>query len=439
MRPPRPDNPRPDEHALSLQAEREPREIDAGESGVVPATSRAPTPSSRLVGRSIPQTLWQELIVQLPQAVIVVGADDRVIVANRQACEVVGPERGVLVGRLIGECLSGQHLAEAREVLSGGAPYRYEDVRFTRGIQQVLEVRAELVTTFGSPLLVLLLRDVTAERRMNAEWQQSRSPSSIPPPLTQPEERLHQAQKMEALGQLTGGIVHDFNNLLSIIVGNLELAQRRLAQGAEPIAEVARALQAAERGARLTRRLLAFSRHKRLESWPTDVNELLGGLLDLVRRTLGETIDVSAELDAHLPEVFVDPVQLETALLNLALNSRDAMPEGGRLSVRTSRLALDEKQAATEGIAAGGYVAIEVEDTGCGIPETELANVFEPFYTTKEAGKGSGLGLSMVFGFARQSHGTVRVRSSLGVGTRVVLLLPERPPAELADARSVDA
>jgi PAS domain S-box-containing protein len=394
-----------------------------------------------LVGRSIPQTLWQELIVQLPQAVIVVGADDRVLVANRQACEVVGPEHGVLVGRLIGECLSARHLAEARAALSAGlpSPYRYEEVRFARGIQQVVEVRTELVTTFGSPLLVLLLRDVTAERRMNAEWQQSRSPSSIPPPVTQPEERLHQAQKMEALGQLTGGIVHDFNNLLSIIVGNLELAQRRLEQGSEPVAEVARALQAAERGARLTRRLLAFSRHKRLESWPTDVNELLGGLLDLVRRTLGETIDVSAELEAHLPEVFVDPVQLETGLLNLALNARDAMPDGGRLCVRTSRVALDPTEAAAEGIAAGGYVSIEVEDTGCGIPETELANVFEPFYTTKEAGKGSGLGLSMVFGFARQSHGTVRVRSSLGVGTRIVLLLPERPPVELADAAPLDA
>ncbi len=397
-----------------------PRAFSNAESEV-PHLSSTIAPSSHV--RALPSVLWETLVERLPHALLLVGPDERVLVANRAALEALGPEVGPIAGRYVHECLSARHVSEARAVLATtGAPYQYEEARFVHGAHQVLEVRAELVPELGPLLLLLTLRDVTNERRVNAEWLQSRPPGAG----ASSDEQLRQAQKMEALGQLTGGIVHDFNNLLAIILGNLEIAQRRLVQGRPLAAEIDRALHAAERGATLAQRLLAYSRRQRFEPWPTEVNELVVGILDLVRRTLGETIEVSAELGADLPEVLVDPIQLETALLNLALNSRDAMPSGGRLFVRTRKRSLDEAEAETRGVSAGTYVILGVEDTGCGIPENALSSVFEPFYTTKESGKGSGLGLSMVYGFARQAQGAIVVRSTVGEGTTVELYLPER-------------
>jgi signal transduction histidine kinase len=246
------------------------------------------------------------------------------------------------------------------------------------------------------------------ERRVQAETQRR----------VEAEARLRQAQKMEAVGQLTSGIAHDFNNLLQVIMGNLELIKRRH----EPFYQtVEAALQATRAATQLTQRLLAFSRLQPLEPRALEVNRLIVGLSDRMARALGETIRVETGLDAGLWPVHADRNQLETALLNLVVNARDAMGEGGRLAIRTRNLALP---APLDDAPAGDYVLLEVSDTGCGIPEEHLPKVFEPFFTTTESGKGSGLGLAMVYGFVRQCGGHVRLHSRVGKGTSVRLYLP---------------
>ncbi|MCR5874986.1 ATP-binding protein [Phenylobacterium sp. J426] len=246
------------------------------------------------------------------------------------------------------------------------------------------------------------------------------------------EEALRQSQKMEALGQLTGGVAHDFNNLLTVIMGGLETIGRQLSKlpGGAESARVLRArdmaLHGAERAATLTQRLLAFSRRQPLQPQTLDPNRLVQGLGELLRRSLGETIDLETVLSAGVWRIQADAVQLENAMLNLAVNARDAMPEGGRLTIETANTALDEAYADSvpEGLAPGQYVMIAVTDTGAGMPREILKQVFEPFFTTKEVGKGTGLGLSQVYGFVRQSHGHVAIYSEVGVGTTIKIYLP---------------
>ena len=242
---------------------------------------------------------------------------------------------------------------------------------------------------------------------------------------TQSEERLRHAQQLEAIGQLTGGIAHDFNNLLTVIIGNLQLVQED-AQGNDAIAEpIDSALRAASSAADLTRKLLAFSRRQALRPRPIDVNELVGNMLEMIRRTLGERITILAFPDPNVPRVHADPAQLETALLNLVVNARDAMPRGGRLSIETSLRTLDADYAEQAGdVKPGHYVMIAVSDNGMGMPEEVVKRAFDPYFTTKERGKGSGLGLSMVHGFVKQSHGHVTIYSEPGLGTTVRVFLP---------------
>jgi nitrogen-specific signal transduction histidine kinase/CheY-like chemotaxis protein len=235
---------------------------------------------------------------------------------------------------------------------------------------------------------------------------------------------LRQAQKLEALGQLTGGVAHDFNNLLAVMTANLELSLRKLDREHEVVPEIERSLVAAERAATLTHRLLAFSRRQALRPWPTDVNELVTDLIDLLDRTLGETIDIKSELESRVPPILVDPVELETALINLAINARDAMPGGGTLTLRTGAAKLTESSLPGVEVSPGEYVMLQIADTGLGIPVDDVKHVFEPFFTTKAVGKGSGLGLSMVRGFAEQSGGHVDLASRQGAGTEVTLYLP---------------
>jgi PAS domain S-box-containing protein len=239
------------------------------------------------------------------------------------------------------------------------------------------------------------------------------------------EEQLRHAQKMEAVGQLTGGIAHDFNNLLTIILGNAEMMQEVLA-GDRPAlrAMTDTVFDAASRGAALTHRLLAFARKQNLEAAAFDVNELVRGMGDLLRRTLGVHITVEYRLADNLPAAVADRSQLESALLNLAINGRDAMPEGGVLTIETAQERLDEEHAAANDVAAGDYVMLAVTDSGVGMSPDIVARVFEPFFTTKEVGKGTGLGLPMVYGFVKQSGGHVRIDSEAGHGTTVKLFLP---------------
>jgi len=257
------------------------------------------------------------------------------------------------------------------------------------------------------------------------------------------EDQLRQAQKMDAIGQLTGGVAHDFNNLLTVILGGLETIERQLGNvpAKDALARIERAVamarHGAERAATLTSRLLAFARRQPLRPKPIDPSRLVTGLADLLQRTLGETIALETVAGGGLWLALADAGELENALVNLAVNARDAMPEGGRLTIETSNACLDEDYVASvaEPLAAGHYVLIAVSDTGHGMDEAALQQAFEPFFTTKDVGKGTGLGLSQVYGFARQSGGHVRIYSEVGHGTTVRLYLPRSLGARSAETK----
>jgi signal transduction histidine kinase len=245
------------------------------------------------------------------------------------------------------------------------------------------------------------------------------------------ETALRQAQKMEAMGQLTGGIAHDFNNLLQVIIGNLEVVQRRDLAGNDNARRlVLTAVRSAERAAVLTQRLLAFARRQPLDPKPLDVNKLVTAMSDLLHRTLGESIRIETVLAGGIWRVAVDGNQLENALLNLAVNARDAMPAGGKLTIETANASLDDAYAAANEVKPGQFVCVAVTDTGTGMPQEVLAKAFEPFFTTKDVGKGSGLGLSQVYGFIKQSDGHVKIYSEQDEGTTVKLYLPRLPVAK---------
>ncbi len=256
-------------------------------------------------------------------------------------------------------------------------------------------------------------RDVTAEREREEELQRA-------------QEALRQSQKMETVGQLTGGVAHDFNNLLQIVTGNLETLQRGLPDDAPRLRRAAENAQAgARRAAILTQRLLAFSRRQPLDPKPIDANRLVGDMSELLHRTLGETIRLETVLASGLWRAEADPNQLENALINLAVNARDAMDGSGRLTIETANAHLDRAYTAGKAeVRPGQYVVIAVSDTGTGMDAATAQRVFEPFFTTKEVGRGTGLGLSMVYGFAKQSGGHVAIYSEVGCGTTVKLYLP---------------
>lgn len=240
------------------------------------------------------------------------------------------------------------------------------------------------------------------------------------------EDTLHQAQKMEAVGQLTGGIAHDFNNLLTGVIGSLELMQRRRRSGDETNDEryITAAVTSAQRAAALTQRLLAFSRRQTLDLKPLEVNPLVASLEDLLHRTTREDITITTHLAAGLALVRMDANQLESAVINLAINARDAMPDGGTITITTAAVHLTPEEGAAMDLAEGDYVTLTVADTGVGMTPEVLAKVFEPFYTTKPIGQGTGLGLSMVYGYMRQANGGVRILSQPGKGTQVQLYMP---------------
>jgi signal transduction histidine kinase len=240
------------------------------------------------------------------------------------------------------------------------------------------------------------------------------------------EASLRQSQKMEAVGQLTGGLAHDFNNLLTGISGGLKLTKARLSQGKADSVDryITTAQEAVKRAAALTHRLLAFSRRQALEPKPTNVNRLVTGMEELIRRTVGPAIYVEVVGAGGLWSTLVDPNQLENALLNLCLNARDAMPQGGRLTIETANRWLDERGARDHDIAPGQYISLCVTDTGTGMEPDVAAHAFDPFFTTKPLGQGTGLGLSMIYGFARQSGGQIRIYSEVGKGTTMCLYLP---------------
>ena len=258
------------------------------------------------------------------------------------------------------------------------------------------------------------------------------------------ETQARQLQKMEAVGQLTGGIAHDFNNMLAIVIGSLDLGKRRLAKGDRDKANecIDNALEGATRASQLTARLMAFSRQQPLAPQVTDANKLVSGMSELLRRSIGEAVVVETVLAGGLWPTMIDAGQLENALVNLCVNGRDAMPDGGKLTIETSNAELDDRYTAEhDEVAPGHYVLISVTDTGTGMAPEIVERVFEPFYTTKGVGKGTGLGLSQVFGFIKQSNGHVKIYSEIGEGTTVKLYLPRaaRGAAALATDSSDEA
>ncbi|MGB1548424.1 MAG: PAS domain S-box protein, partial [Alphaproteobacteria bacterium] len=345
-----------------------------------------------------------------PLPLIIARVSDGIILfANSHAGPALGMTPEDLVGRHTQEFY--QH-PEEREAIKDlvrqvGDLHGYElKMKKQDGTPLSVLLSVHPVTYAGEQALLSGFQDITAFKEAQAQ--------------------LRQATKMEAIGQLTGGIAHDFNNLLGVVIGNLELLDERAAD--EAIRNHARrALGAADRGATLTQRLLAFSRKQSLQPVPMDLNKLVVGMAELFEHSLRKNIEIKNRLADGLRPIMADPNQLESVILNLALNAQDAMPSGGTLTIATESIAADDVQFSDEsnnGGTADHYVLLTVRDTGIGIPKSDLDRVFDPFFTTKGVGKGSGLGLSVVYGFVRQSGGEIRIESALGKGTAIRIYLP---------------
>jgi PAS domain S-box-containing protein len=328
--------------------------------------------------------------------------------ANPALLRMYGMTRGELIGHTVDEVFKPETAAELtahlRACLAAGTPYRYE----RQNGDAIVEAVATPVPEANGKTrrLVVSARDITEQRNL--------------------EQQLRQSQKMEAVGQLTGGLAHDFNNLLTGVTGSLELMEKRFEQ--RRLNDIDRyvhaAKGAAKRAAALTHRLLAFSRRQTLDPKPTDVNSLVNDMEELIRRTIGPHITFEFVGAIGLWRTLTDSHQLENALLNLCINARDAMPNGGRLTVETCNRWIDERGARTRDLAAGQYISLCVSDNGTGMSAEVISRAFDPFFTTKPLGEGTGLGLSMVYGFARQSGGQTRIYSEEGKGTMVCMYLP---------------
>jgi PAS domain S-box-containing protein len=369
--------------------------------------------------------LTTALFANVPDYLIVLNieAEDRYVVADINPAfeKALGASADQVRGRAISELLPGpvgqRLIGHYRRVRAAGKPVTTRDhIPQSRDGPRVWEsILAPVEGKDGvTDRLIGSIRDITDRVRA--------------------EERLRDSQRMEAIGQLTGGVAHDFNNLLQVIRGNLELLQTSVAGDERAQARLKNAIFGAERAAALTRQLLAFARRQPLTPKAINLSRQVSEMADLLRRTLGEAVDVETVVADGLWNTMADPAQVESALLNLALNARDAMPGGGRLTVEITNAVLDETYArAAPDVAPGQYVMLAVTDTGEGMTEEVRARVFEPFYTTKSEGRGTGLGLSMVYGFVKQSHGHIQIYSEVGHGTTVKIYLPRsRQPEEAA-------
>ena len=400
-----------------------------------------------------------DLFDHAPCGYLSAGPDGSIVTANATLAAWLGQEQEELVGKrfpdllnIAGKIYYETHFAPLLRMQGAFKEVALDMVRADGGSLPVLVNALERRDADGQVLFIrITVFNATDRRRYEQELLQARRTAEeaseelrklnlelevrvarAVDERLKAEESLRQAQKMEAIGQLTGGIAHDFNNLLTVILGGLDTIRRQLpALSASPVTErieraVRMSVQGGERAATLTARLLAFARRQPLEPKPIDAGRLVTNLADLLQRTLGETIALETVTGAGLWRAHTDPNELENVLVNLAVNARDAMPCGGRLTIETSNAYLDEAYVAgiSEPVAAGQYVLIAVSDAGTGMTQETLAQAFEPFFTTKEVGKGTGLGLSQVYGFIRQSGGHIRVYSELGEGTTVKIYLP---------------
>ena len=338
--------------------------------------------------------------------------DCRFVLFNRAAEELLGYSRAEFLGKSDYDFFPKEQadafVARDRTVLREGKPLVAEERIATRyrGERLLRTIKVPVKDASGKPQYLLgLSEDITDQRAV--------------------EQQLRQAVKMEAVGQLTGGVAHDFNNLLGVVIGNLDIAMEQTAASPGLREYIQDALNSALRGAELTRRLLAFSRNQPLQAAVVDLNQGLPQIANMLRRTLGEQVVIELHPAAELWSVLADPAQMDEAILNLAINARDAMPKGGTLTIETANAHLDEEYAAQHAeVAPGDYVQVSVSDTGSGMTQETIDHCFEPFFTTKGAERGTGLGLSMVYGFVKQSGGHIKVYSELGHGTSVKIYLP---------------
>ncbi len=359
--------------------------------------------------------LLTAVVENLPDMILLkepAGEGFRYLLVNAAGERLIGRNRSDILGKTEGELFPAEEarqIVEAnRAVMQSGQPRTFTDRKLTggEGVRTVETRMVPIPNGSGRPALILaIIRDVTRAKSM--------------------EEQLRQLQRIDAIGRLTGGVAHDFNNLLAIIHGNSELLRARLDDGSEEAAMADDVVSAAGRGAELVRRLLAFARMQHLEPEPVDLGARLPNVMALLERTLGEKVHVRVKPAKGLWPAIVDPTQVDDALVNLAINARDAMPGGGTLTIETQNVSLDADYAASHvEVSPGDYVMLAVSDAGTGMPPDVVARAFEPFFTTKEEGKGTGLGLSQVFGWVKQSGGHIKIYSELGYGTTVKLYLP---------------
>jgi len=373
-------------------------------------------------------------VMGMPDGILVVDSNLRIVQWNARFSEFTGvPHEMLRVGLDLSEILLAQatagefgpvgiqaEVARRMALIRSGASVG--TIERARPDGRTLELRRSPMAGGG---FVTLYTDISIRR--------------------QAENQLRQAQKMEAVGHLTGGVAHDFNNLLVVILGSLELAERSLDAADFPRARrrVETARKGAERAVILTQRLLAFARRQNLDPQAVDANKVVAGISEIIRHSIGSGVELETVLAGGLWNAVVDPNQLENALLNLAINARDAMPDGGKITIATANAHLDAADAAANAeVTPGQYVLVAVSDGGTGMTPDEAARAFEPFFTTKDFGKGSGLGLSQVFGFIKQSNGHVKIYSEPGAGTTVKLYLPrfvaEHPPLSETEAPPPD-
>lgn len=374
---------------------------------------------------------YRVLIEQMQEGAITLGTDGTILYCNHRLGSMLGFAQERIIGHLLRPLIIPEDWSAFDRLLADALNIVARDeltLLAAGGVRVPIYMSLSLLSTEdGGALLCGVLTDLTEQKLRLRELADSnaRLLAEIAE-RERVEDALRQSQKMEAVGQLTGGLAHDFNNLLTGISGSLDLLEIRVAQGR--IKDLDRYINAAQgaakRAAALTHRLLAFSRRQTLDPKPTDVNRLVAGMEELIRRTVGPEISVEPIAGGGLWTTLVDPSQLESALLNLCINARDAMPNGGRLVIETGNKWLDQSAAKERELPPGQYVSLCVSDNGVGMPPDVMARAFDPFFTTKPIGTGTGLGLSMIYGFARQSGGQARIYSEVGGGTMVCLYLP---------------
>jgi PAS domain S-box-containing protein len=403
------------------------------ESPEVPADPRCTVPP---VSWERPERFLYDIVDAMADPLFVKDEQHRWITVNAEFCKFMGHAREEILGKSDYDFFPRAEAEtfwkkDAEVFRTGAVNINEEPFTDASGKTHVIVTKKAVFTdASGRKILVGTIRDVTERKRMEEALRQARDELELrveqrTREAEEAQANLRQAQKLQTVGQLTGGVAHDFNNILAIIAGNLELIKVRWPHDRDLHALVGSAISATERGAALTQRLLAFSRKQALQPRPTHVDVLLSTMLDLLRRSLGEPVEVEMLLGSRPCCCFTDPAQLEAALLNLCVNARDAMPGGGKLTIEATTVSLSREFTAQHDLGPGRYVLVEVTDTGEGMSPETLERAFEPFFTTKDVGKGSGLGLSMVYGFAKQSRGHVMISSAVGRGTTVKLFLPE--------------